>query len=294
MDSKHKLLLSPVIDDNTIALMNHSKTVYLRLKLRQVDANGVKTDVQFRHSPDGEDYVFVALFDDNDIDFEILLDNRSTDRRRMAFTMTYGKDYEYIISRGLATLRAVQTNGNHLRFLSPNKPMANLRESSEILCSRIGFAFEAEKGRPKVDDNQKITIKVLTQSSDVVILQIDPNETIGDIKNRLRERYGIHSDAFRLIFECKHYDDYDIISDCGIQEGSILEMYQQMSGGGDPRTLPLKNEGIGQRGAIGFGDQTRQQFGRNRKQFIADEEFEIKPFVIELRIRDKQPFAIRF
>ncbi|CAG2178281.1 unnamed protein product [Oppiella nova] len=197
MDSKHKLLLSPVIDDNTIALMNHSKTVYLRLKLRQVGANGRRSGVEFRHSPDGADDVFVALFDDNDIDFEIRFDNRSTYGRRMAFTITYGKEYKYIISSGLSSLRALEANGNHLRFLSPNKPMANLvvdlvaqevsmtRENAEILCSRIG-------------------------------------------------------------------------------------------------------------GAFGFGDKTDQQFLRNHKQFIADEEFQIKPFVIELRIRDNETLLCPF
>ncbi|CAG2168825.1 unnamed protein product [Oppiella nova] len=205
MDSKHKQLLSPVIEDNTIALMNVSKTIDMRLKLRQVDANGFKSDVQFRHSPHGEDNVFVALFDDNDIDFEIGFDNRSI-KRRMAFTMTYGKEYEYIISGGLAKLVALETNGNHLRFLSPNKPMANLvvdlvaqkaqisRESSEILCSRIGFAFEAEKRRQKVDDNRKITINI-SQMMGKIIEKFIADEDIEIkpfvIELRIRDKHSL-------------------------------------------------------------------------------------------------------
>jgi hypothetical protein len=53
------------------------------------------------------------------------------------------------------------------------------------------------------------------------------------------------------------------------------------------------NEGIGPRGAIGFGDETRQRFVRNPHKFIADEDIEIKPFVIELRIRDKHSLSTR-
>ncbi|CAG2162130.1 unnamed protein product [Oppiella nova] len=120
-------LIIPVInnEDNTIALINPSKSIDIRMKLRQVDANGVASDVQFAYSLDDEDNVFTALFDDNDIDFEIQFDNRTTDKRRMAFTMTYGKDYKFIAYKGLSKLRALGDSGHHLRFLSPNKSMAN-------------------------------------------------------------------------------------------------------------------------------------------------------------------------
>ncbi|CAG2102320.1 unnamed protein product [Medioppia subpectinata] len=86
----NKVVLSPVItEDNAIAITDKSK-IDFRLTIRQVDSNGVKRSVQLKNELLSDCKPFVVLFDDNDIDFELEVHNRSV------VTLT-GKTLDFVI-----------------------------------------------------------------------------------------------------------------------------------------------------------------------------------------------------
>ncbi|CAG2102321.1 unnamed protein product [Medioppia subpectinata] len=132
--------VKPFIDKNIIWFTNKSKTISFQIWIVKVDENGVKSTVDMRHESTKQ--TFVALFDDKDTDFEIVYRNHSCNR--MCFGITYGV---------LSSLKAFESNGHHLRFLSPNLPtgqsvvdmIANKdpdsRRNAEIMCSRMKIAL---------------------------------------------------------------------------------------------------------------------------------------------------------
>ncbi|CAG2110812.1 unnamed protein product [Medioppia subpectinata] len=169
-----KVMLSPVITpDKFIEVADLH--IDLRIAIRQVDSNGVKSYVQLKNSESTDGKTFVALFDDNDIDFEIEVYNRSG-VKNMALYLTYGKKYGYVITkRERNVLTALEECGHHLRFLSPNLAMAQLvidlvskegvdRKRAEMGFGRrgvVGFSYKTDEHFKsysgfEVDDNYYI------------------------------------------------------------------------------------------------------------------------------------------
>ena len=53
-------------------------------------------------------------------------------------------------------------------------------------------------------------------------LEVDPQDTIEQVKREIREKELIPTCTQRLTFREKQLDDDDILYHCGIQEGSTL------------------------------------------------------------------------
>jgi hypothetical protein len=104
-------------DGYRICVVNKDRTVDTYLKIRQIDENRITSDIEVGKG--SEDNVFVALFDDKDIDFEIVVDN-TTNTKDMGFSVTFGKINKFLVERGVCCpFETFETNGYHLRFLSP-------------------------------------------------------------------------------------------------------------------------------------------------------------------------------
>ncbi|CAG2108668.1 unnamed protein product [Medioppia subpectinata] len=295
-----KVVLSPVIaGDHTIQITD-KLLIDFSLNIRQVDSNGVKRMVQLTNGMSNEVKTFVALFDDNDIDFEIVVDNRSV-AKNMRLNLIYGKKYKFVIIKGQRmALKALESSGHHLRFLSPNQPMAQLvvdlvangidkwpgidRPKAEMICSRIQFKLEVEKSGPIV---QLLGPVIQLSAESIWGMKIDfaigLHNTIHDIKLIIQERVGLRPSGVRLHHSARRlYEDRTVghyTTLYGIKSGETLHMELEVFGGGDgrqsmasppnhmraPDVMSPTVQAFGRRGVVGFGRQTDEYFTSLKK-----------------------------
>ncbi|CAG2118924.1 unnamed protein product [Medioppia subpectinata] len=296
-----KVVLSPVIADHTIQITDKS-LIDFTLNIRQVDSNGVKRMVQLTNGVSNDVKTFVALFDDNDIDFEIVVDNRSV-AKNMRLNLIYGKKYKFVVIKGQRmALKALESSGHHLRFLSPNLPMAQLvvdlvangidkwpgidRPKAEMICSRIQFKLEVEKSAPIVQLlGPVIQLSAQPLFGNRIDFAIGLDNTIHDMKVIIEDRVGIRTSRFRLhdswgrllVPEDRTVGHYTTLY--GIESGETLHMQLELFGGGDgresmasppnhmraPEVMSPTVQAFGRRGVVGFGRQTDEYFTSLRK-----------------------------
>ena len=67
-------------------------------------------------------------------------------------------------------------------------------------------------------------IFVQTVTGRTITLIVGQCDTIRDVKAKIQEKEGIHPDEQTLIFEGEHLQDIQTLSDCSIQDESILEL----------------------------------------------------------------------
>lgn len=81
-----------------------------------------------------------------------------------------------------------------------------------------------------------------------IALQVDPSDTILDIKKKIFEREGIPVEQQRLIFNAFQHEDFVQLRSCGVQNFSTFHLVLKLRGNGDmmknhiKSMHPLENE----------------------------------------------------
>ena len=104
------------------------------------------------------------MFDEKDIDFELVIDNETNHTIRMTVNLTGDVTQKILIiseKRKQLCLKTLETDGNHLHFLSQSTVVGKALvamsaqrngvtfERASVNCSRIELGFELETERQR-------------------------------------------------------------------------------------------------------------------------------------------------
>ncbi len=189
---------------------------------------------------------FLAVFDEEDVDFQLIIDNQLC-ARGIRFTLCINnQNNPYYIRPGiLSAMETLETNGRKFHFKSQNTDEGQLivaatadkhgisYSKAAINCSKITFHIDVEKLIERLPQELvnnfndstisglKINVCVQTLTGKRIAVDIRIDNRVIDLKRSIAQKEGTSIDQI-LIFNSKQLEDNKYLREYDINNNSVL------------------------------------------------------------------------